>query len=156
MKNTLLLLIILVGFTSCKKDEVRLATYAFEDCYNEREDFDEFLEMYAEDVVLEDMIFGWKIEGKRQLKLFFNWPDSRFEKIDKDVYQVDERIISGRKAILSGKFGEFKWDSTEVEAMNFTTILHFNKEMKIIKQVDWINYPSYLVDYDDRSNSNKW
>ena len=55
-----------------------------------------------------------------------------------------------------GYFTPFKWGNAEFEAMYFTTLLNFNEQGKIIKQVDWINYPSTLVDYDNRKNANEW
>jgi hypothetical protein len=60
------------------------------------------------------------------------------------------------KVVTTGHFTAFKWGELEIEAMQFTSILTFNSSGKIIKQVDWINYPSYLVDYNNRKNSNKW
>ncbi len=40
--------------------------------------------------------------------------------------------------------------------MHFTTLLTVNEAGQIIRQVDWINYPASLVNYNERNNSNEW
>lgn len=51
---------------------------------------------------------------------------------------------------------KFKWKDSSFEAMYFTTILTLNETGKIIRQIDWINYPATLVNFNLRKNSNEW
>ncbi|MFT6827204.1 MAG: hypothetical protein ACJAZV_000485 [Roseivirga sp.] len=106
--------------------------------------------------MLEDMINGDRVEGKEAFSEFFDWKNPDYVKLDSAALYIREQIIDNNKVVTTGHFTAFKWGELEIEAMQFTSILTFNSSGKIIKQVDWINYPSYLVDYNNRKNSNKW
>ena len=146
-------------FFSC--DEARLSqteilVTEFYSVYSERQDFEKFIEFYNEDIVLEDIITGERIEGKENLKSFFDWNNPDFELLEKTSLVVSDIIIDRKKAVIKGYFTKFSWGGYEFDAMHFTTLLTFNESGKIIHQVDWINYPSSLVDYSKRKNSNTW
>ncbi len=153
------LLAILFLATSCissRNQSVDQEVAAYIRLYQERTDFEGFLDLYDENMILEDMIGGYYIEGKEQFAEFFNWPDERFEKRTDKTIIVTNTIIEDNKASVQGYFTPFSWNGNEVEAMQFTTLLYFNEERKIIKHVDWINYPNTLIDYSKRPNSNEW
>ncbi len=124
--------------------------------YNDRQDFEKFLSFYADDIVLEDMVNGDRIEGIKNLRAFFDWPNPNYENSEENVVVIIDQIIEGNKSVVRGYFTPFKWGTTTVEAMHFTTILIWNDAGKIVKHIDWINYPAYVVDYDTRKNSNDW
>jgi hypothetical protein len=124
--------------------------------YAQRSNFEQFLSYYSEDAILEDIINGDKIEGKAALKSFFDWSNPNFKKNKVTTLVVSEQIIDGNKAVVKGYFTPFQWGTASFEAMHFTTILTFNAAGKIIKQVDWINYPANLIDYSKRKNANEW
>ncbi len=132
----------------------KVATYI--SLYQQRDNFDGFLGLYSENMVLEDMITGYRLEGREQFAAFFNWPDTRFEKRAANTLIIQSQAIQGNMAVLQGYFTPFSWDSTEVEAMQFTTILYFNDKGEIVRHVDWINYPNDLIDYEKRANTNTW
>ncbi|WP_436516971.1 nuclear transport factor 2 family protein [Ekhidna sp. To15] len=124
--------------------------------YEQRADFDAFLDLYDDDMVLEDIITGYRVQGKEQFAEFFNWPDERFQKGADKTFIIEHTIIEGNTATIKGYFTPFVWDEKNVEAMQFTTLLYYNDEGKIIKHIDWINYPNDLIDYSQRENSNDW
>lgn len=124
--------------------------------YQERSDFDQFLNLYTEDMVLEDIITGYRLEGREQFAEFFNWPDERFQKQSEKTFIIEHTIIEGNQATIKGYFTPFIWDGKNVEAMQFVTLLTFNDAGKIIKHIDWINYPNDLIDYAQRGNANAW
>lgn len=115
-----------------------------------------FLDFYDENMVLEDMVSGDRKVGKEEFAEFFNWDHPSFMLLDSVSMVIENQIIDGYEVVTQGHFTPFKWDSTRVDAMHFTSILTFNQKGKIIKQVDWINYPSYLIDYQKRKDSNSW
>ena len=124
--------------------------------YNEHQELDKFIDFYDENIVFEDIINGDRIAGKEKLKIFFDWNNPDFKRLEDNILEVTEIIIKNNKVVVKGYFTRFKWRKTEYEAMHFTTLLTFNELGKIIKQVDWINYPTNLVDYNERKNSNAW
>ncbi len=154
----LLVLVSLGLLIGCKteRSEIDGQVSEFVALYEERTDFEGFLNLYAEDMILEDMVGGYLIKGKAQFAEFFNWSDERFKKTDAPTIVVNHRIVNQRKAVLQGYFTPFSWDGQKVESMQFTTILFFDDQGKIEKHVDWINYPIYLIDYSKRTNSNDW
>lgn len=131
-------------------------TTEFYEVYKARKDSKRFFEFYSDSVVLEDMVNGDRIVGKQALEKFFDWSNQDFQLLEKEALVVKDIFVAGNVAVVYGYFTPFKWGETEFEAMHFTTQLDFDKEGKIVKQVDWINYPSTLVDYSKRNNSNKW
>lgn len=159
--RTLLLYLFLTAcLSSCQQEKstlkVEQITQDFLKLYADHNDFDQFINYYADSTVLEDMINGDRIEGKESLKGFLDWNNPNFKRKSPKVLVVQELIIEGQKVVVKGYYTPFEWQSIAFEAMQFTTILTFNDDGKIIKHVDWINYPASLVDYQNRKNSNDW
>lgn len=158
MKSLLLICALLLATTSCSPNQVDVHDIVSEyyEVYKHRNDFDALLNFYDEDVIVEDMITGEKLVGKKAFAAFFNWENPAFQLLDSVALVIEEQIIDKNKAVIKGYFTPFSWNNTSFEAMQFTTILTINKAGKIIKHVDWINYPSTLVDFETRKNSNEW
>jgi hypothetical protein len=159
MRGYVFLSLLTLGAISCGTDEresVRDTVLEFYQVYGERKDAARFLAFYAEEAVLEDIVNGDSIVGRRALATFFDWSNPEFKSLSNRAVVVDEVIVEGSKAVVKGHFTRFQWGGTAFEAMHFTTWLTFNKQGMIIRQVDWINYPSTLVDYSARKNSNAW
>ena len=159
MKNKIyLLLIIAISLCGCEtgSDDIQQRVDDFILLYQERTEFEKFLDLYDKDMVLEDMITGYKLEGIENFKEFFNWPDKRFKKLIEKTFIVTSTMVDGNSAIIKGHFTPFEWDGQQVEAMQFMTLLEFNDQAQITRHVDWINYPNYLIDYANRGNSNQW
>ncbi|PWL37570.1 hypothetical protein DKG77_14780 [Flagellimonas aquimarina] len=156
--NRFLYVIILMVVCSCtnKDNSINETVKEYYETYQDRNDFEKFLGFYDEKIVLEDIINADRIVGKKALEDFFDWNDPGYKKIAADALVIYEQTIEGNRVVTSGYFNEFLWGGNTFEAMHFVTILTFNRSGKIIKQVDWINYPSNLVDYTKRKNSNEW
>lgn len=149
---------ILLFFISCHNQDsvIKQTVKDYYQTYQERNDFQKFLSFYDEEMILEDIIFGEKINGLEKFEEFFDWENPKFKKLSEKTLIVQEQIFDKNKVVTKGYFTPFKWGDYECESMNFTTILTFNENGKIIKHVDWINYPSTLIDYEKRKNSNEW
>lgn len=160
MKNrfTLMLSLALATFLfSCSESKpTEDLARAFFETYEERSDSDKFMSYFAEDVVLEDIMNGDKIEGKVALKKFFDWDNPNYSKAREKALIVEDLIVQGNKAMARGVFTGFKWQGYAFDPMHFSIILEFNDAGKIVKEIDWINYPANLIDYTARKNSNEW
>ena len=146
-------------FYSCSSPKSKHIEHIVEEyykVYSERQDFEQFLGFYDEHMILEDIIFGERIIGKAAFRDFFDWENPNFQLLGDSCLIVSEQIIHGNQAITKGYFTPFRWGEYECEAMHFTSILTFNEDGKIVKHLDWINYPAGLIDYDKRKNANKW
>ncbi|MDX1314187.1 MAG: nuclear transport factor 2 family protein [Eudoraea sp.] len=146
-------------FISCSsKNEPDIPSIAkeFYKTYQERADFEGFLNFYDNNMVLEDVIFGERKVGKEAFAEFFDWDNELFTKKDSLALIIEKQVIEGNEVVTQGYFTPFSWGDTEVGNMHFTTILTFNEEGKIIRHVDWINYPNTLINYEKRKDSNSW
>ena len=153
---TLFALSVLSCGQTTKKTALHSTVSNYYDTYKERKDFDAFLEFYDENIILEDVISGDRKKGKKAFAEFFDWNHPSFRPLDSIALIIEKQIIDGREVVTQGYFTPFKWDSIQVGHMHFTTILTFNLKGKIIRQVDWINYPANLIDYQKRDDSNSW
>ncbi|KZN51871.1 nuclear transport factor 2 family protein [Pseudoalteromonas luteoviolacea] len=111
--------------------------------YQARSDFQYFLSLYAESVVLEDMMYGHKVQNKRQLASFFNWDKEPIRVLDsKKTISIEQTIISVEEqtVVLRGQFNPFVYGGESLGPWRFTTVLRFNQQGLINYQQDWINY----------------
>lgn len=153
----LVLLGLLLSSCSFEKDStIERIVDDYYKTYNKRQNIEKFIEFYDGDILFEDIINGDKIHGKTELRNFLDWGNTNFRTLKSNSLIITERIIDENKAVIKGYFTEFQWGEREFESMHFTTILIFNESDKIIKQVDWVNYPADLVNYNKRKNSNDW
>lgn len=150
--SLLLLLLVACSEQSALNETIK----AYYEHYNERTNYEGFMDFYTDSVILEDMVSGEQIKGIKALQAFLDWTNPEYSKLDQNTLIIEEQIIENNRVVTQGYFTPFKWGDTTFEAMQFTSILTFNKDGKIVKQVDWINYPNNLLNYDKRLNSNDW
>lgn len=160
MKCSLLLIVlVLTSFFSCGEEQemdISAVVTDFYETYKERKDFERFVAFYDEDIILEDVVNGDRITGKPALIDFLDWNNPNFQKLDSETLVIYEQVVEANIVVTRGYFTEFQWGGTKFEAMHFVTILTFDSSGKILRQEDWINYPSSLIDYGNRKNSNDW
>ncbi|MCR9131625.1 MAG: hypothetical protein NXI08_03590 [bacterium] len=150
------LVILCIGCTTSSSENLTDVAERYYQTYAERSDFNDFLSYYDSAVVFEDIVSGVSLDGVDELKEFFNWENPDLQLIDTVSLVVEELYIDDNTIISKGFFTPFQWHNTMYEAMHFTTVLTLNEKGKIVKQVDWINYPNSLLDYQNRANSNLW
>lgn len=156
----LLLGIFMIQLFACtqkgKSLDVKSIAEQYYKVYQKKTDFERFMHFYADQVVLEDVVNGDKIFGKKALSNFFNWNHPALSQNDSAALIVESQVVEGNRVATKGYFTSFQWQKDTIEAMYFMTLLEFNDTGKITKQIDWINYPSNLVDYNNRKNANEW
>lgn len=156
-KYLLLLLILLISCSTKEKEpQYKKIVDEYYAIYQKRQDFEKFLSYYSKDIVLEDMVNGDRILGIENLKEFLDWENPNFTLQDSVALIINQQFIQNNTVLTQGYFTPFTWSETSVEAMQFSTTLTLNEQGKIIHQIDWINYPSNVVDYSKRKNSNDW
>ena len=143
---------------STKESELDVPAIAKEyyKVYQKRKDLNKLLSFYDEHIIFKDIINGDLIKGKESLSKFLDWANPNFSMLDTVSLKIVKQTIDKNEVTTRGYFTEFQWGEIKFEAMHFTSILIFNKQGKIIEQIDWINYPSNLIDYNNRKNANKW
>ena len=125
--HLLLPIVLLACSHNIEENENTTIVSTYYEIYQERTDFNKFMDFYDEAVVLEDMINGDRIIGKEKLREFFNWNNPDFQLVGDKALIIKDQIIEDQKVVTTGHFTAFKWQDFAVEAMNFTTILYFNE-----------------------------
>lgn len=150
MRNVLVILFI--GFVSCsgsgERQIEKLATRYFQD-YAARTDWEHFKELYADDLVFEDVVFRYQFD-KVGFISFYNWPDTMFRKHPDfpETLILENLTVNDSSAIGSGHFTPFYYGDqlmSNDHQWRFTIELTFNKEGKIKYQKDFIEYaPEFM------------
>ncbi len=152
----ILLTVGLVAAQESKGSDLKTIIKAYYESYKSRDNFERFLSFYDQDMVLEDMITGDRKVGKKAFAAFFDWNNPNFKLLEPTALVIENQVFDSNQVVTQGYFNSFKWGEHRFGPMFFTTILTFNEEGKIIKHVDWINYPNELLDYQKRKDSNNW
>lgn len=147
-------LIFILNLISCQSVDYKKKLNQFINIYQLRTDFKGFLNLYSDEVEFKDIIYGYKFDSKEGLAKFFDWNNPDFKKLHSQTFSIENIIWDDETVIIEGYFLEFLWKDEKVNPMYFTTKLKFNDQGKIIKHIDWINYPDKLL--KTRLDSNKW
>ena len=140
----LLILISACTPTINKTDHVGQAAHKFFDMFKAR-NWQAFQDLYAEDMVFEDLIYRLKYDKNEFIK-FYNWPDTTFSKHpDFPASLVLEGLaLTNSSAIGKGYFNPFYYSSALFSfdhKWRFNISLSFDGQGKINHQIDFIEYP---------------
>ncbi|PWJ42546.1 nuclear transport factor 2 family protein [Sediminitomix flava] len=161
-QRTFLLLITLIGLTLANCDvkpsesNIENTVRDYIKTYQERKNYKKFLSFYSDEIVFEDILNGNRAIGKDNFKLNFDWENPHLVLLTSKPYEVEDLIIQNNQATITGYFNPFKWHDQNIEAMYFTTILTFDEDQKIVKHVNWVNYPPSLLNLISKGNANLW
>ena len=121
--------------------DIRARAGEYFSAYSERRDFDRFMSFYADNATLEDMVYGSELAGKAAIRDFFNWPEGSFRLTRGDrVLVVQKQVVEGNTVVTEGYFNAFEYQGQPLGPWRFVIWLEFDKQGKISRQVDWINY----------------
>jgi hypothetical protein len=130
--------------------QVRGWAEAYFQRYADRDDWQGFLDQYAAELEFEDPLANMRLVSREEFRAFYYWPDPAFSKHPEypQTLVLDELLVQGRLTIGRGYFTPFKYQGFtygDSEPMRFAIWLTWNREGKIVKQVDWIDYPAELI-----------
>ena len=135
-----------------EQDEVAGVATAFFETYSERSDWNKLLSFYSKDMQFEDVLLQLKLEGLDEFKKFYDWPNPEFKKMspDQNHLVVETLATSGnRVAVARGHLNPFMWKGEQVDSawgMEFTIWLFFDDELKIVRQIDWMEYDDRVLE----------
>lgn len=142
----LFLLLLILGCQSNKSSPAQAwqeQVHAYLNTYQQRDDFHQFMAFYAQDAVLEDMVYGHRAEGKLAIRDFFAWPNNPVKVINEQpLFSVTSLHFDNTSstALVRGRFNAFLYDGHRLGPWRFLMVLKFNEQGKIRYQQDWINY----------------
>lgn len=127
--------------TTSSNQQIAQTTKAFFEVYAKRRDFDQLMTFYADDAVLEDIVYGNDIKSKKAIGKFLNWSDSKYIMSGVGLsLVVQKQLVQGNKAVVEGYFSQFTYNDDTLGPWRFIIWLEFDDNGKINREVDWINY----------------
>ncbi len=130
-----------------RKDKVEQVAKDFFDTFAQRKDWEKFCSFYREDLIFEDILLQIKLDSLWQFKKFYKWDEEggNFQKLtpDQKHVEIDALVVNDSMAIGYGHLNPFYYYDKLIEekwGMKVNFILYFDKNLKIKKQIDWIEY----------------
>lgn len=122
--------------------------------FAERKDWKKFYSFYREDMVFDDVLLQIHLDSLWQFKRFYNWDGEgeNFRKLtpEQDHITIETLLVNDSVAVGRGRVNPFYYYDELIDeewGMDVTFWLYFDEDLKIKKQVDWIEYgPSVLED----------
>ncbi|MEM6699523.1 MAG: hypothetical protein AAF599_14065 [Bacteroidota bacterium] len=135
------------------EQEVRNKALAFFETFAERTDWDKFCSFYRDDLHFKDIMLQLDLDSLWKFKRFYQWEEEgdSFKKLspEQDHLTLQLLVVEGNTAAAKGHFNPFHYDGILVNTawgMEFTIWLSFDENLKIIEQIDWIEYDPVVLE----------
>ena len=130
-----------------RQQQVEKTARAFFATFAERKDWEKLCSFYREDMAFEDILLQIKLDSLWQFKRFYKWDEEGelFKKLtpDQDHLTLTSLVANDSVAVGRGRINPFYYYGQLVDAewgMEFTIWLYFDEQLKIKKQIDWMEY----------------
>ncbi len=136
-----------------KSDRVYQKASEYFDTFAERTDWEKLCSFYREDMKFTDIALQLEIDSLWQFKRFYKWDDtvSTFRKLtpDQKHLTVYSLVANDSVAVARGRVNPFYYNDELIDVswgMEFTIWLYFDEDLKIKRQVDWMEYDPYVLE----------
>jgi hypothetical protein len=162
----------LLTLHSCQQNEpsnasdfeqaVRSQATDFFETFAERSDWGKFCSFYREDVHFKDITLQLELDSLWKFKRFYKWDEEgdRFKKMypEQKHLNLQSLVVEGNTVAGKGHLNPFYYDGALINTawgMEFTIWLRFDENLKIIEQIDWMEYdPATLENTVKRCREN--
>lgn len=147
MKFKILFLAALAMLASCQnkeKDKAEEVAELFFETYANRKDYNKIKSFYNDSIAYENVIQNTStinFETGYLLNNVLSWNDKAIAYEGGKALKVNEIISNDTVVVVNGEFNSYTYNGFQFLPMRFTTHLYLDKNYKIVKQVDWFNYP---------------
>lgn len=148
MKKLKITTVLLFALFNLQAQSIQKVVKDYIETYRERNDWEKFLSFYDDSLYMKDISLGYECKSLQAFKEFYDWPNPNFKKVTPDTktFEVEGLIIKRNTAIIRGYFNSFYWKEQKMNwPEGFTIWLYFDKNKKIIKQLDYLHYPSEIM-----------
>ncbi|SFR34021.1 hypothetical protein SAMN04490243_0767 [Robiginitalea myxolifaciens] len=132
---------------------VRSKAQQYFETYAERTDWSKFCSYYREDFLFKDIILQLELDSLWKFKRFYKWDEEgdRFQKMfpEQKTLDLNSLVVEGNIAVAKGNVNPFYYDGELIDTewgMEFTIWLRFDQDLKIIEQIDWIEYDPRVLE----------
>jgi hypothetical protein len=141
---------------------VRNEAIEYFETFAERSDWDKFCSFYREDLHFKDIMLQLELDSLWKFKRFYKWDEEgdRFKKMfpEQKHLNLQSLVVEGNTVAGKGQLNPFYYDGELVHTawgMEFTIWLRFDENLKIIEQIDWMEYdPATLENTIKRCREN--
>lgn len=144
---------IIILFQNCKtektsptrEEQVEQTAKDFFATFSEREDWEKFCSFYREDLYFEDLSLQIKLDSFWKFKRFYNWEAEGFKKLtpNQEHLSIESLVVNDSIAVARGHLNPFYYHGELIDeewGMEFTIWLYFDENLKIKRQIDWMEY----------------
>ncbi len=129
------------------EEAVRNEAINYFDTFADRSDWDKFCSFYREDLLFKDITLQLELDSLWKFKRFYKWDEEgdRFKKLypEQKHLNVQSLVVEGNTVAAKGHLNPFYYDGALIDlewGMEFTIWLTFDENLKIIEQIDWMEY----------------
>lgn len=132
------------------ESQVRQTAVDYFQTFSERKDWNKLLSYYRADLQFHDIMLHLELDSLWQFERFYNWPDTGFQKLSPDQQHlaIESLVVEDSTAVVRGHLNPFYYYGKKMDSdwgMEFTIWLYFDEDLKIKRQVDWMEYdPSVM------------
>ena len=135
-----------------RSETIRKIAVDYFSTFSQREDWEKLCSFYSEDMTFEDVTLQLKLDSLWQFKRFYKWDEegNNFQKLspEQEHLTIDHLLVNDSVAVATGRVNPFYYYKELIDVdwgMNMTIWLFFDDNLKIKKQIDWMEYdPSVL------------
>ena len=154
--NLAYIIVILLSLNSCQDTKVdsgdiekvvKNKAVEYFKTFAERSDWDKFCSFYSDDLHFQDIMLQLDLDSLWKFKRFYKWDEEgdRFKKLtpEQDHLTLKSLIVEENTVAAKGRINPFYYDGALINSewgMEFTIWLQFDKNLKIVEQVDWMEY----------------
>jgi len=126
---------------------VRSEALKYFETFAKRSDWDKLCSFYREDVHFKDITAQLDLDSLWKFKRFYKWDEEgdRFKKMSSEQKHLDLQslVVEGNTAVGRGRVNPYYYDGYLIDSewgMEFTIWLRFDDNLKIVEQIDWMEY----------------
>lgn len=156
-------MIVLLKTTGCHQSEavhadnfeegVRSTAQKYFETFADRTEWDTLCSFYREDVHFKDIMLQLDLDSLWRFKRFYKWDEEgdRFKKMfpEQEHLDLQSLVVDGNTAVGRGHINPFYYDGVLIDpewGMEFTIWLYFDENLKIIEQIDWMEYDPFTLE----------
>ncbi|MEM1257334.1 MAG: hypothetical protein AAGH81_02310 [Bacteroidota bacterium] len=135
------------------EQRVRSKALEFFETFAERSNWEKFCSFYSANVHFKDITLQLELDSLWKLKRFYKWDEEgdRFRKMapEQKHLNLQSLVVEGNTATGKGHLNPFYYDGQLINTdwgMEFTIWLRFDEDLKIIEQVDWMEYDPFTLE----------
>jgi hypothetical protein len=156
-------LVIILFISSCspsqkntevkRSQQVEQVAKDFFATFAQRKDWEKFCSFYREDLVFDDVLLQLHLDSLWRFKRFYKWDEAGkpFRKLSPEQQHItiESLVVNDSIAVGIGRINPFYYHDRLIDAewgMEVTFWLYFDENLKIKKQIDWIEYDAEVLE----------